>query len=297
MSGPAGVAVPSAFLRSSEADPAWLAALPATAARWMTSWGCAQDGTVTHGRVGLVVPVHRGAERLVLKVSPPHPGNAHEGAALRVFAGRGAVRLLCASDDGFALLLERGGSVTLDAVRSSAEAIETSGQLARVLAVAAPAHMPRLADTVPGWLEEIERQSAAVGGAVPRDIVDRALSIVRTLDADEGATMLHGDLHSANVLAAERTAWLAIDPKGLAGTAPYDAFTAALDRREGFASADPRGVLRRRVTRFCRAAGVDTALGLDLAQARAVSSLLWERLHGGEVVAVDLLERLTGVRD
>src|SRR5207302_2632257 len=60
------------------------------------------------GCVSWVAPVRcaEGGEA-VLKISIPHREARYEAMALRAWNGRGAVRVLRASEDGFTLLLER----------------------------------------------------------------------------------------------------------------------------------------------------------------------------------------------
>ena len=81
--------IPAAFAQSTidregEAGAAWLAELPGIVDELLERWSCAPDGDVTHGGVGVIVPVRRAAQSAVLKVSFPHPGNVHEPDAFTV---------------------------------------------------------------------------------------------------------------------------------------------------------------------------------------------------------------------
>ncbi|MFD7638100.1 kinase, partial [Streptomyces sp. NPDC059873] len=93
------IAVPDTFTqttleREGEPGAAWLAELPGIVDELLECWGCVPDGDVTHGGVGVIVPVRRRTEgTAVLKVSFPHPGNVHEPDAFAVWGGRGAVLL------------------------------------------------------------------------------------------------------------------------------------------------------------------------------------------------------------
>lgn len=279
--------------REGAAGTAWLAELPAIVSRLLAEWGCELDGAPTHGEVAVVLPVRQGDVPAALKVSFPHPGNRSEPHALRSFAGVGAVRLLDADEDAFALLLERAGPQSLDSVATAEEAIDIAGDLARRLAVPAPAGTPALADTTESWAAELDQQVAALPDAVPRTVVDRARNSIRALATESTSTMLHGDLHFGNVLSAERQPWLAIDPKGWRGTAAYDAFTVAAGKREALLdAADPERAFRDRIRRFATAADVDAGLALACVQARATSSYLYQRLHTGDSFALELLRRV-----
>lgn len=279
--------------REGAAGTAWLAELPAIVTRLLDEWDCELDGAPTHGEVAIVLPVRRGDVPAALKVSFPHPGNRSEPHALRSFDGRGAVRLLDADEDAFALLLERAGPETLESVATAEEAIDIAGDLARRLAVPAPAGTPALADTTEGWEAELDQQVAALPDALPTAVLDRARSTIRALSNESTSTMLHGDLHFGNVLGAERQPWLAIDPKGWRGTAAYDAFTVAAGKRETLLdAADPERAFRDRIRRFAAAADVDAGLALACVQARATSSYLHQRLHTGDWFAIELLRRV-----
>ena len=56
------------------------------------------------------------------------------------------------------------------------------------------------------------------GRSIDRDLLDAALAALDELAPTQGEqVLLHQDLHGDNVLAAERQAWLVIDPKPLSG--------------------------------------------------------------------------------
>ncbi|WP_309500598.1 aminoglycoside phosphotransferase family protein, partial [Streptomyces shenzhenensis] len=119
------IGIPEALVRGTidrEGDrgATWVAELPSVVEELLARWDCAPDGEVTHGGVGVIVPVRQGtgpaARPRVLKVSFPHPGNVHEPDAFEAWAGRGAVRLHRRDDARFALLLERAHRSTLAAL-------------------------------------------------------------------------------------------------------------------------------------------------------------------------------------
>ena len=59
---------------------------------------------------------------------------------------------------------------------------------------------------------------------LPRRLVEQAVSLSRDFVADPASvgTMIHGDLHYENVMAADREPWLAIDPKPMSGDPHYE---------------------------------------------------------------------------
>ncbi|MFT7870975.1 MULTISPECIES: aminoglycoside phosphotransferase family protein [Amycolatopsis] len=200
-----------------EAVP-WLAALPELAAEYARKWGCAFEGEAMHGYVGVVQPARLAdGTPVVLKLGWRDAESADEPLALSTWAGRGAVLLESAPDDGV-LLLER-----LDPDRTLGDlplrsAIPLIGGLARRLAVPAPVSMRRRLHSEAARLtEELPRRWAELGEPFEKRLVDDAVAICRELGPSAGDLLVNEDLHFQNVLAATREPWLVIDPKPLAG--------------------------------------------------------------------------------
>ena len=103
--------------REGETARTWLARLPDLVGELCARWGLRVTGDPMHGYMALVVPVLRGDARCALKVSWIDDETVNEAAALGLWNGGGAVRLLDADDTAGALLLE-----WLDPRRSLAEA-------------------------------------------------------------------------------------------------------------------------------------------------------------------------------
>ena len=92
------IRVPHAFAsatvtREGEAGRRWIDALPAIVEELCQHWHLTVDGPVMHGYLGLVIPVRRGVEPFVLKVSWLDEVTAEEAMALSVWDGHGAVWL------------------------------------------------------------------------------------------------------------------------------------------------------------------------------------------------------------
>ncbi|MEV0322726.1 aminoglycoside phosphotransferase family protein [Streptomyces sp. NPDC050658] len=273
----------STVAREGERGRAWLATLPELAGELLARWDCEPTDPVTHGQVGVVVPVRRRHDGTpaVLKISFPHPGNVHEPDAFAVWAGRGAVRLHERDDARFALLLERAGPGSLADVRDVAQALTAAGLLARRLAVPAPAELPRLSARCAEWESELRDADKELGSPLPSRVLDAAIATLRELGPDQPDTLIHGDLHVGNVLKGEREPWLAIDPKGCAGDPAYDAIT-LLHHRFGelLTATDAKAAVLRRLAVFADAARVDRERARRWTQARAVTMAYWGRQHG-----------------
>lgn len=284
----------STVARESDARQAWLDSLPELVDGLLQRWSCVPVGRMMHGEVGIIVPVRRlDATAAVMKVSFPHPGNAHEADAFATWHGRGAVRLYERDDDHFAMLLERVGSGTLAELEDVDETITVAGQLARRLAVSAPPELPRLSDRAPRWAESLRRDDEVLGHPLPKPVQAAAVATVLELGRDQPDTLVHGDLHCANVLRADREPWLVIDPKGYVGDSAYDALTVLAARFEELqAAADLKTALLRWLTIFADAAGVDRERARRWAQARAVTAAYWGRAHADPAWKIEAIGRV-----
>ncbi|MEJ8640770.1 aminoglycoside phosphotransferase family protein [Streptomyces sp. MS1.HAVA.3] len=281
------IGTPEAFSRSTierEGEPgaAWLAELPGIVDELLERWECVPDGEVTHGGVGLVVPVRRrGAESAVLKVSFPHPGNVHEPDAFEAWGGRGAVLLYERDDEHFAMLLERVRTSTLAEVEDGDEVVTVAGRLGRRLAVPAPPGLPRLRERADAWEEELGRDAAELTHALPRYVVDAAVATVRELGRVQPDTLVHGDLHAGNILRADREPWLAVDPKGYVGDPAYDGGTLLKSRAPALLTVDDLGkAVQRALDVYVEAAELDRERVRRWAQLHAVQAAFWGRRHG-----------------
>lgn len=308
---PAGFAQ-STIQREGERGRAWLASLPGLAGELLGRWNCVPVAPVTHGQVGIVVPVRRRHEETpaVLKISFPHPGNVYEPDAFAVWSGRGAVRLYERDDARFAMLLERAGGAgsgpgpgsgpgsgagagSLADVEDTDEAVTVAGRLARRLAVPAPPGLPRMSSLVAEWERELRDEQRELGAPLPARVVDAAIGTVRDLGQDQPDTLVHGDLHFTNVLTSEREPWLAIDPKGYVGDPAYDSITLLRTRFEPLLTApDPRAAALRRLAVFADAAEVDRDRARRWAQARAVTAAHWGLRHGDPAWVIKATEAL-----
>jgi streptomycin 6-kinase len=207
-------------------------------------------------------------EPAVLKVQQPHRESEHEAAALELWAGDGAIRLLDSEPEEHALLLERCRPGTpLSSVGGEA-ALEVFVELLPRLWKPAGAPFGTLAAEAAWWADSLEETWERFGRPFERRLLDAALEALRELPRTQGQqVLLHQDLHGDNVLAAEREPWLAIDPKPLAGEREFGIAPIVRSRELGHSR-------REVLARFDR---LVTELGLDR-----------ERAHGwaiGQTIA------------
>jgi streptomycin 6-kinase len=276
------ISVPERFAadtltREGEAARPWLARLPGLVRELCVRWGLRVTGDPLHGYLALVVPVLRGDARYALKVSWLDHETVNEAAALALWNGDGAVRLLDADGAAGALLLE-----WLDPRRRLAEAdlsvaVPTAGRLLRRLAVPVPAEWP--APPVPGLRQwaldlaaELPGRWRATGRPFPWRHLNAAVEVAAALAPRAGGLLANRDMHYQNVLAGEREPWLVIDPKVMRGDAEFG--LAPLLWRRLNEAGGPAG-LRRRFDALVDEAGLDAELARGWTLLRAVDYQLW----------------------
>jgi len=238
----------------------WLELVPNLLRECADEWTLQLGAPYSQGAAGYAVRAELvDGTPAVLKLIYPHREAEHEAAALEAWRGDGAVELLAYDEARSAMLLERCEPGTLLAYADPDTALDVLvGLLPRLWKPAgAPFHL--LADEVEVWLDEIPREWERTGRPCGRALVDETLDLLRALSGSQGElVLLHQDLHTDNVLAAEREPWLVIDPKPLVGEREFNLAPIVRDYALGHSRAD---VLRR----LDRLTG---ELGLDRERAR-----------------------------
>jgi streptomycin 6-kinase len=155
---------------------------------------------------------------VVLKIQWPHRESEHEAAALELWDGDGAVRLLARDERRHALLLERCRPGAPLGRRGPEEALDVLiGLLPRLWKPAGPPFRS-LADEASWWVSYLPDEWERIGRRYEQELLEAAVSALEELAPTQSEQVLvHQDLHGDNVLAAEREPWLAIDPKPLVG--------------------------------------------------------------------------------
>ena len=177
---------------------------------------------------------------MVLKLLFVDRENEHEALALRHWGGDGAIQLLDEFPAREALLLERCIPGTPLSSAGPEKAIEVMTALLPRLwkPATAPPFRP-IADEAARWSTHLRARWNAAGRPFRSGLVDAALERL--------------GLHDANVLAAEREPWLAIDPKPLVGEREFG--LAPIVRSAGFESS--RKQVRLRLDRLTDELGLD----------------------------------------
>ena len=285
--------LPDGVLGMAERGPDWadwVDALPALVDGLLEEWHLTTDGWMMHGFVALVVPVLTTSNRpAVLKVSFPDDESEHEHLALQRWHGEGAVQLLKADPHRRAMLLERLHPERLTEIWDL-EACEVVAGLYGQLHVPAIPQLRPLTAYVEKWADELEALPRSA--PLPRRMVEQAVSLSRQLVADPASTgtLVHGDLHYENVMAADRQPWLAIDPKPMSGDPHYEPAPMLWNRFEELAG-DVRTGIRARFHALVDHAGLDEERARDWVVVRMLDNALW-RLQDADGV-----ERVTSTDD
>jgi streptomycin 6-kinase len=260
----------------------WLAHLPELLRRMLEQWELTPERVVSPGGRSSLVTLVRlpGGTPAALKLLAPYgDGSAEraerEAAALGLWDGRGAVRLLRSEPAAGALLLERlHGEMSLRSLPEDKAMLEAASAARRLWIAAGEAPALR---TVAGHTDAgaaLLRTDATPPEA--QALRDEALELrAALLDAPPEQVLLHGDFRQGAVLAADggRGPWLAAGPDPLLGERTYDLARLVRDRLHDLvASPGAAAATRRRLHRLADSLEVDRERLRGWALYRAVES-------------------------
>lgn len=278
--------------RGEEWEP-WVDGLPGLRRDLLEEWELVLDGAAMHGYCALVHPVRTVAGgRAVLKVSGPTWEGEHEHLALRVWSGRGAVRLLRADPHRWALLLEPADAGSDLNVLPDLGACAVVARLYGDLHIEAPPQLRLLSEQATRWSAELRALPAAT--PLPRRYVEQAAGLAGELAAepDCDGRLVHTDLHYDNVLASLRDDnsgdWLAIDPKPLSGDPHFEVAPLLWNRwDELVATGDVRIAIRARFYTVVDVAGLDEDRARAWVVVRELVNAMWALTAGTAIADAD----------
>ena len=269
--------LPPGFIRSNQEEPDWLNALAEVLDSLSRRWGIVLQPHFPDIRINYVAPATRAdGTRCVLKVSRHFGETRNEIAALHLWDGRGAARLLEADPELGALLLERiePGTMLVDVAKidDDAATLLAAGVLRELWKPVSEPHGLRSLDS---WCAAYDRNRLALSrgaSGFPADLFQRADDLQQNLLAStRDPVALHGDLHHYNVLRSKNADWLAIDPKGLLGDRCFD--VCQFLRNPGPV---PSGVNRRRLDIVCDELGLDRRRTKQWCFVHAILDACWQ---------------------
>jgi streptomycin 6-kinase len=310
-----------ATVREHDGGPVWLAELPQVIEELRERWSLRLGAPFHGGSCSWVAPAWPpDGEPAVLKITWPHREAMGEAEGLRLWDGRGVVRLLREDRERLAVLVERcepgvalGEAHHLD----PRERLEIGARLLDELwsvpvpemepepglesgAVPAPkaeagaerTELEGVADLTAQWADLVEERMDRLKPDFDPGLVALGARLLRELPATAPrTTLVHGDFNPGNVLSARRRPWLAIDAKPMIGDPGYDPWPLLAQIDEPFAHPDPLRVLAERFALVGDVVGEDVRRLVAWALAREVESALWAADHPQSPIAYGSMEK------
>ena len=274
---------------SGEAGRRWVAGLPAMAVDAMDRWELVIDGLVASGAVALIIPVaRRDGSKAVLKLQPVDDETSGEPAALRAWAGRGAVQLLEHEPSSGAMLLEKlDASKDLNTMEDDLAAAQVIAELlVQLNSVPAPPGLRHLSDVAAATLAAAPEATRRVGDPDERHLLINCVGRLQELITDRIENrLLHWDLHYFNTLSALDGAgeWKAIDPKPLSGDSGFELLPALWNRWDDLVrSGDVTRALLRRFDLMAEILGLDRERAVGWTLGRVLQNAVWDLVRFDE---------------
>ncbi|HEY4025939.1 MAG TPA: aminoglycoside phosphotransferase family protein [Candidatus Dormibacteraeota bacterium] len=279
----------------------WVEALPGVVADLVERWELrlAAPRAYGGGTHSLVLPVIRaGGVPAVLKVPVRDDENRDEAAALRCYAGDGAVLLYEADAESGALLLERLERLARCAALidhpDREMAIDVACALLRRLRRPPPAGhpFPLVRDLVLRWSEAIPTLWANGDQPLTAPLERETMAALDALGEPDGAEVLvNRDAHLGNIIGAQREPWLLIDPKPLVGEPAFDGGWLLID----LLRAPTPGAAGRLAHRVGAGLGVEPDRVRMWALLRVIENVLWDiQLGADPAESLELAAALAG---
>lgn len=220
-------------------------------------------------------------KEVVLKIAFPENGEfSAEIAALKFFNGVSAIKVLQEDMDSGVVLLEKADpGDRLRSISPDSKQISIASEVIKKLHKPIPKDSIFSFPTISDWGKAFGRYRMKFtdnSGPVPKWMFNKAEGIFKECSKDrKELVLLHGDLHSDNILSSER-GWLVIDPKGVIGESEFElgAFlrNPIYDYPKG---SDYKKLETQRIIQFSEELEFTKERVLNWAFAAAVISILW----------------------
>ena len=277
--------IPDTFARTmielhEDEGVAWLERLPSILAECERRWHISIQAPFANLSFHYVARAIRAdGTPVVVKACSPTDEFARESEALRLFGGCGMVQLLASDANDEVMLLEylHPGTLLLT-IEDDELATSIAADVMRQFWRPVPAQhlFPTMQDWGHGFTRLRQHYNGGYGPFPPK-LLDEAEHLYIELCASVTMpVLLHGDLHHENILAASRSPWLAIDPKGLVGEPAYE--VGAWLRNplpQLLQMPNPGRVLARRIDQFVDLLQLERARVRGWAISQAMLSAWW----------------------
>jgi streptomycin 6-kinase len=200
----------------------WLKDLPQIIEKLSKKWSLKVEKPFPNLSYNYVAPCVCGDGRAVLKIALPlnNPEIYGEANFLKISAGRGTVKLLETDENTPAILLEKltpGANLKEVFYHDKRQTVEIAINAMRRILKKPPPDSDF--QTLENWFDNFFRKAPKT--KFPPEYTGKVKQIFEELNT-ASKFLLHGDLHHENILSAEREPFLAIDPKGIIGSAGYE---------------------------------------------------------------------------
>ncbi|HVF25911.1 MAG TPA: aminoglycoside phosphotransferase family protein [Anaerolineales bacterium] len=217
----------------------FLDALPDLITESSAHWGLTDVQPVSNLSYNFVAFANRGDHQVVLKIGLPNGESKSEMAALHLFNGEGACKLLDYNEERYWMLLERlTPGVMLSTLEDDEQATHIAAEVMQKIWRDIPLQADnKLSDTqqavelqsrfikLSDWFDGLKRLRARFNGRTgpfDKKLVERVeRSVGDFFIENHKPVLMHGDFHHFNILSSER-GWLVIDAKGVIGPAGYE---------------------------------------------------------------------------
>src|SRR5512133_1509753 len=252
------------------------------AASYVDRWQLGIDGPVASGAVALIIPVARhDGSKAVLKLQPVDDETGGEPAALKAWAGGGAVRLLEHDPASGAMLLERlDASKDLSTMEDALAAAQIIAELLVGLnSVPAPEGLRNLSDVAAATMAETPEAIRLAKDPDERRLLINCAARFQELITDRiDYRLLHWDLHYFNTLSTlDGSQWKAIDPKPLSGDSGFELLPALWNRWDDLvATGDLTQALLRRIDLMTEVLELDRSSAAGWTLGRVLQNAVWD---------------------
>lgn len=264
---------------------AFLEALPDSIAETSARWGLTNVQPVQNLSYNFVAFANRGDVQVVLKIGLPSRETKSEMAALHLFNGEGACRLIDYDEEKYWMLLERlQPGAMLSTLGDDEEATHIAVEVMQKIWRSAPEDdvFIRLSDWFDG-LKSLRAMFQDRTGPLNEKLVDRVEGSVKDFFAEnDKPVLMHGDFHHFNILSSER-GWLVIDPKGVIGPAGYEVGPFLINPWGDLLSGtDYQRMTKRRIDILHERLGFERERIRDWGLAHAILSAWWSIEENGD---------------
>jgi streptomycin 6-kinase len=278
----------------------WLENLPSLLEMLATQWDLEISPPVENLSFNYVAPVRRDGQELILKIGVPHPELTAEIAALQFYNGHGMVKMLAVDETKGAFLLEKlpGPMLATLFPDRDAEATQIAAQVMQRLWRPVPdnktAPFPHIADWLTGLQNLRPKYGGGTGPFPEAMIVEVERLVPELLATSPGDVLLHGDLHHYNIMQTQtgdtKSAWCAIDPKGIIGEPAYEMGAFLYNPFEIYTRPDLEDILAKRLAQFSEMLEIDGQRLRNWALVTNVLSCWWNVEESNKEEEADFIQ-------